>query len=61
MQVLVKAERTFTGGVLQGLTIPQQWQEDEQDAPRPGTVRIVPKPYSSSPYRDKIIAVERAQ
>ena len=58
--VIVKAELTFTGGVLQGITIPQEWREDAQDAPRPGTTRIVPKPYSSSPYRDKVIAVVQA-
>ena len=57
--MLVKAERTFTGGVLQGLTILQQWREDAQDAPKPGTTRIVFKPYGgSSPYRDYVVAVE---
>ncbi len=58
--VTVKVERHFVGGALAGLTIPQSWREDAEHAPKVGTTRIVPKPYGSSPYRDKVISVEPA-
>jgi hypothetical protein len=59
--MLVKVSRTFTGGTLNGITIPQEYTADARLAPAPGGKIAVPFPiFNGSPYTDVVLSVEPA-